>query len=148
MPRKREFYTITETDPNVTLSANTANVETEIINYRCPQKTAVNVYAGTRLYLLIKDTAATPVQITVGKVRIYKAPVDKESHRSFVAVAKLEELDAGGTPEDTRLTYRLKQGTILGPMEYLIFTLTSADVLTTANTELMLDIKRVMEFTM
>lgn len=144
MARKREHYTLTETDPNVTLSANTADVETEIINYRCPQKTATKFYAGARLYLKIGN----PTQITVGKVRIYKAPVDKESARSFVAVAKLEELDAGGTPENVDTKYTLKEGVVLGPMEYLIITLTSASVLLTANTELLLDIKRVMEFTM
>jgi len=145
--RTVEAYTITETDADITLTANTADVLSEILNYRVPDKSAIKIKAGSRIYLYIANVSGA-AQITAGTVKLFKASVDKETHKTRILVASPDELDAGGTPEDREKQYTIKRDYVVGPKEYLLLEANVASVCGTTLTKFRLDCKKIIEWTL
>ena len=143
-------YTITEYDDDTTLSANTATVQTEIINYRVPDRTALKVKRGARFYLKIETSgAANNTQILTGTVKIFAASSDKQSRKDLVAQGSPDEMDAGGTPEDRDKQFRILKDFTIGPREYVIVEFDTnaavAGLVSTTYTKFRLDSIKVMD---
>lgn len=128
------------------MSANTADVLSEVINYRVPNKSAIKIKAGSRIYLYLATAGA--VQQTTGTIKVFKASVDKETHKSRILVASPDELDAGGTPEDKQKQYTIKRDFVLGPQEYITVEANIDTVMATTPTKFRLDCMKVIEWTL
>lgn len=60
----KDEVTITESDNNVTLTAGTANQESTIAEFTCPDRTAYIIRPGDIMSLTVKDTTPTEVADT------------------------------------------------------------------------------------
>ena len=145
MPPRFEVipYTITEEDVDITAKDTVANVESEHLNYRVPDRTACKIKRGSRFFLYIATSG--PTQIVTGTVRLYKASVDKTSKRDIIAIASPDELDGGGTPENKDNQYTIKRDIVIGSKGYLLCTFEGTEIADDAQLKFRLDVIKVME---
>ena len=113
-------FTLTLDSLGVTKTANTADVESEIIDYQVPKSMAVAFRPGDTLYLFL--STAVPAQITDGTLKVKIADANKVVKLELV-IADLASLDAGGTPEDRTKQYVLKAGFSRAEDQHVIFSL-------------------------
>lgn len=116
-------FTLTLTSTGVSLTDGVADIESEIVDYTVPKGMAVAVRKGDTFYLVVADSGNA--QITSGTARIKIADANKVT-RITVAEAPLTVLDAGGTPEDTQMQYKIKQGFSRSPDQHVLVTIDSA----------------------
>ena len=139
-------YPILDTDANVTLTASTSAVESEVLNYRVPDKTIIKIKngAGFWYYPLINSVLAT------GTWTLYKASVDKKSRVKQIATGKIAEVTANNTPYDQTLAYRLKLpiDVIITAKEYLVLKVTATGSIATTGTTFRLETVMIQEFSL
>lgn len=116
-------FTLTLVSTGVTLSDSIADSESEIVDYTIPKGMAVAVRKGDTFYLVVAD--GTNTQITAGTARVKIADANKVT-RITVLEAPLTILDSGGTPEDTQMQYKVKQGFSRAPDQHILVTIDSA----------------------
>ncbi len=114
-------YKITEKDPDVTLSQNTANKEDTIITYRVPKSTAIVIPKGAQFTLIVKDS--TGAQITEGLVRMYK--VDPSGAQKLLMEGPID-INQLAEIQDKNKIYTVAKTIKLFEDEYLIITFESS----------------------
>lgn len=116
-------FTLTLTTTGVETADSIADVDSEIVDYTVPKGMAVAFRSGDTLYLVVADNTNT--QITSGTARIKIADANKVT-KVTVVEAPLKSLDAGGTPEDLTMQYKLKGGFSRTSDQHLLVTVESA----------------------
>jgi len=113
---------ITERTPGVTITSNTANVETPIITFEVPALSKVFISAGSPIYLVAKDS--TGATITDGIVTLYA--VDPFGIKEVkIAEARIDQL---GELQDINKVYRLRASVELREKRKLVIKLLSSRV--------------------
>jgi len=99
-------FTLTDVDPNITLSdTTTADVWEEFAKYKCPKKSSVAFRKGDKFYVYIAD--GTGAQITTGLIRVVIKDPNEKTEFEVIAPTDPDALD---TLNDERLSYKLKAG--------------------------------------
>lgn len=116
-------FTLTLTSTGVETADSVADVESEIVDYTIPKGMSVAWRTGDTWYLVVADSGNSA--ITSGTARMYISDANKVT-KIQVAEAPLARLDAGGTPEDLTMQYKLQAGFSRGPDQHLLIEVESA----------------------
>jgi hypothetical protein len=132
--------TLNEADTNVTLTVNTASVETTIVSARVPRKAAWSFRKGDVFAIDVSTSGGT--RITSGTIRLYITDASKKNVKNAVLEIPLGRVNTGGTTADIadiQRLFHLPAGFSRSADEYILVTLESATACATAYTKLVLE---------